>query len=247
VGRLRGVASLGGMVLSFFVIFFFMLPRILAGGDPIVASIVAAAMIIPITFYLSHGLSGKTTSAIIGTLAALVVTGVLAQVSIQATRLSGYASEETAVLQVSRGGTIDVHGLLLASIIIGLLGILDDVSISQAATVYQLRQVGPGLHAREVYARAMDVGSDHIASLVNTLILVYASAAMPLLLLFLTNAATFNEVINFEIVAEQIVRTVVASIGLILAVPITTAVAVAMAGRDRLPFGVPDHDKETEA
>ncbi len=244
VGRLRGIASLGGMALSFFVIFFFLLPRILAGHDPIVASILAAAMIIPTTFYLSHGLNRKTTSAIVGTMIALIVTGVLAHVSIEATRLSGFAAEETAYLQVSRGGTIDVHGLLLASIIIGLLGILDDVSVSQAATVFQLRRVGPHLRPRDVYARAMDVGTDHIASLVNTLVLVYASAAMPLLLLFLTNAGTLTQVINFEIVAEEIVRTLVASIGLILAVPITTAVAVAMASSDRLPFAEPDHNEE---
>jgi uncharacterized membrane protein len=233
VGRKRGVASLVGMALSFVIIFRFLLPQVMAGRNPILVAIGAALVIIPLTFYLAHGLNRKTTAAIIGTLIALVVTSVLAEVSISAAKLTGFSSEEAAFLPTAGPGAIDIQGLLLAGIIIGLLGILDDITVSQAAIVYQLGEAASHLGPAEVYRRAMDVGRDHIASLVNTLILVYASSALPLLLLFTGDALPFRQAVNTEVVAAAVVQTLVASIGLILAVPITTAVTCALWARER--------------
>ncbi len=231
VGRRRGAASLVGMAVSFFVIFVFVLPQINAGRDPIAVAIMAAALLIPVTFSLSHGWSWKTAAAVAGTLVSLVLTGLLARVAVDATRLTGYASEDVYFLQAASPGQINVRGLLMASIVIGLLGILDDITISQAAIVQQMRRALPEAPLLEVYRRAMDVGRDHIASLVNTLVLVYASSAMPLLLLFTRDELPFRQAINYEVVAEEVVRILVASTGLIAAVPITTALACWLVGR----------------
>jgi uncharacterized membrane protein len=126
---------------------------------------------------------------------------------------------------VAKLGALNIRGLLLAGIVIGVLGVLDDITVSQAAVVAQLRVAAPHLSMKQTYRQAMEVGRDHIASLVNTLILVYTGAAMPLLLLFVQNAGEFGEIVNYETVAEEIVRTLVASIGLVIAVPVTTLIA----------------------
>lgn len=225
IGKWRGLASVIGMVVSFYVIFSFVLPQILSGQNPIIAAIFAAFFIIPITFYLSHGFNKKTTIAIVGTVIALIATGILASIYVESAKLTGYSSEESAFLQSAKPDLINMKGLLLAGIIIGLLGILDDITISQAAIVAQLKETSPKMTFKELYKRGMNIGTDHIASMVNTLVLVYAGAAMPLLLLFINNPHPFSEVINYEIIAEEVVRTLVASIGLILAVPITTFIA----------------------
>jgi len=229
VGKWQGLSSLAGMGLSFLVIFKFILPQISAGRDPILIAIVGSLLIIPLTFYLSHGFNKKTTTAVLGTLIALTITGVLAKVFVNAAHLTGYASDEAAFLQVAKQGAMNIKGLLLAGIIIGVLGILDDITIAQAAVVAQLRRANPSLKSSQLFTRAMRVGQDHIASMVNTLILVYTGAALPLLLLFIDNPIPFSQVINYEIIAEEIVRTLVGSIGLITAVPITTF----LASRDR--------------
>ena len=228
IGRKRGLASLIGMGLSFFVIFTFVLPQILSGKDPIFIAITASLFIIPISFYLAHGLNRKTTAAVIGTIIALVVTGILANVFVDAARLTGFASEEAAFLQQAKPDLINIRGLLLAGIIIGVLGILDDITVSQAAIVSQLKSTSTKIPFWELFNRSMDIGRDHIASMVNTLVLVYTGAAMPLLLLFSNNPQPFSELINYEIIAEEIVRTLVASIGLILAVPITTFITTVL-------------------
>jgi len=225
VARWRGMASLIGLAISFLIIFKFILPMIYVGHDPVLITILASLVIIPVTFYFSHGFNRKTSIAIGGTLIALLITGLLAKVFVEATKLTGFASEEAGFLQVARGGMVNIKGLLLAGIIIGALGVLDDVSIAQSAIVQQLREANPKMKAKEVFVRAMNVGQDHIASMVNTLILVYTGAALPLLLLFIDNPLPFAQVVNYEIIAEEIVRTLVGSIGLITAVPITTILA----------------------
>jgi len=181
--------------------------------------------IIPITFYLSHGFNKKTTVAVGGTVIALIITGILAGIFVEAAKLTGFASEEAGFLQVAKQGLVNIKGLLLAGIIIGVLGVLDDVTVSQSAIVFQLKQANAKIKAGELYKRAMDVGKDHISSMVNTLVLVYTGAALPLLLLFIDNPHPFSEVVNYEIIADEIVRTLVGSIGLVLAVPITTLIA----------------------
>lgn len=225
VGRWRGASSLLGLGASFLVIFKFILPYIYAGYDPVFIAIAGSFFIIPLTFYLSHGFNKKTTVAMAGTIVALVITGFLAKFFVEGAKLTGYASEEAGFLQAAKQGTMNIKGLLLAGIIIGALGVLDDITVSQAAIVQQLKQTNPRISLKELFSRAMGVGQDHIASMVNTLVLVYTGAALPLLLLFTDNPHPFTEVINYEIVAEEIVRTLVGSIGLVLAVPMTTLFA----------------------
>lgn len=225
IGRWQGATSVVGMAISFAVIFVFILPKISAGSDPVWISILGSLMIIPATFLLSHGVNKKTVIAIIGTLIALVITGVLANIFVEAAKLTGFSSEEAGFLQAYKPGLINMKGLLLAGIIIGVLGVLDDITISQSAIVQQLKEANPGLSADDLYKKAMAVGRDHIASMVNTLILVYTGAALPLLLIFINNPHPFSEIINYEIIADEIIRTLVGSIGLIVAVPITTLIA----------------------
>lgn len=222
IGKKRGLFSLIGMAFSFFILFTFVLPQILAGHDPVLISIIGSLLIIPVTFSLSHGLNKKTFSAIVGTSIALIITGILASLFVNASELSGFASEEAGFLQQAKDGLLNIKSLLLAGIIIGALGILDDITVSQSAIVFQLKKAFPNLSLMKLYSKAMEVGRDHIASVVNTLVLVYTGAALPLLLLFINNPHPIKEVINYEIIAEEIVRTLVSSIGLILAVPITT-------------------------
>lgn len=232
VGRWQGVTSLIGMVVSFFVIFKFILPEISAGHDPVQVAILGSLLIIPATFFLSHGVNKKTGIAVAGTLIALIITGFLAYAFVTVTKLTGFASEEANFLQAFNPGHINIRGLLLAGIIIGVLGVLDDITISQSAIIQQLKTANPELKTGELYSKAMIIGRDHIASMVNTLILVYTGAALPLLIIFIDNPQPFAEIINHEVIADEIVRTLVGSIGLILAVPITTALASLLVGTE---------------
>lgn len=225
ITKWQGFTSLVGMLISFVIIFSFILPKISNGENPVTTAITGALIIIPVTFYLSHGLNKKTTIAVIGTIISLIITGILAMVFIETSKLTGFSSEEAGFLQAMKPDMIHMKGLLLAGIIIGALGIFDDITISQAAIVSELKKSNKELNYHQLYSKAMNVGKDHISSLVNTLVLVYTGAATPLLLLFMNNSRSFSEVVNYEIVAEEIVRTLVGSIGLILAVPITTFLA----------------------
>lgn len=231
VGRWQGASSLLGMGVSFLVIFKFILPKISSGSNPVLIAILGSLLIIPATFFLSHGINKKTFIAIIGTLIALIITGILANVFVETAKLTGFASEEAGFLQVNHPGLINIKGLLLAGIIIGVLGVLDDITVSQSAIVRQLKIANPQLKTGELYQKAMSVGKDHIASMVNTLVLVYTGASLPLLLLFIDNPHPFTEIINYEIIADEIVRTLVGSIGLISAVPVTTVIASLVACR----------------
>jgi len=217
------------MAISFLIIFSFILPQIVSGANPVEIAILGSLVIIPVSFFLSHGFNRKTFVAIVGTLIALVITGILSNIFVDTAHLTGFASEEAGFLQVIKQGTINMKGLLLAGIIIGVLGVLDDITISQSSIVFQLKETNSRLTMDELYKRAMDVGQDHISSMVNTLILVYTGAALPLLLLFINNPHPFSEIINYEIIADEIVRTLVGSIGLVLSVPITTFVATMIA------------------
>jgi len=225
IGKWKGLSSILGMGVSFLVILKFILPSIYSGSDPVTIAILGSLAIIPVTFFLSHGFNRKTLVAIAGTLISLVVTGILATLFVEATKLTGFSSEEAGFLNVFKEGTINIKGLLLAGIIIGVLGVLDDITISQSAIVQELKFANPQLKPKDLYLKAMSVGKDHIASMVNTLILVYTGAALPLLLLFVDNPRPFSELINYEIIADEVVRTLVGSIGLVLAVPITTFIA----------------------
>lgn len=225
VGGIRGGASLLGMGLSFVVIFKVILPLIVDGWDPVLVSILGAALIIPVTFYLAHGFNKKAHVAIVSTFITLALVGFLAESFVTFTRLSGFSSDEASFVISQLGNTFNMKGLLLAGIIISSLGVLDDITISQASIVAELRSANIKLQFRELFVRAMRVGRDHISSLVNTLVLVYAGASLPLLLLVTQNPKPLSTVMNLEMIAEEIVKTIVGSTGLILAVPITTVLA----------------------
>lgn len=225
VGTKKGLYSLLSMVISFLILFLFVLPQIQSGKDPVFIAILASIVIIPITFYMSHGFEKKTTVAMIGTFIALIITGLLSNYFVNLTHLSGTASEESMFLQTLGGIQYNLKGLLLAGIIIGTLGVMDDMTVSQTAIVYQLHDLKNDLSFSELFKRSIQIGKDHIASMINTLILVYTGASMPLLLLFMNNPRPFDEILNFELITTEIVRTLVGSIGLILAVPITTYLA----------------------
>jgi uncharacterized membrane protein len=225
VGKWRGVQSIAGMAVSFLIIFLIILPMISAGKSPIGTALFGAFLMVPTTFYISHGLNKKTTVSIIGTFISLIITVLLASIFVGAAKLSGFSSEDAMFLQNTTAGTINIQGLLLAGIIIGAVGILDDITLAQTSVVFKLKETAKNIKISQLYKKSMEVGQDHISSMVNTLVLVYAGAYLPLLLLFADSSRTFSEVINYEMVAEEIIKTLVGSIGLITAVPITTFIA----------------------
>lgn len=225
VGRIWGALSIAGLVISFFVIFKFIIPQIISGTNPVVAAVWGSLIIIPTTFYISHGFNKKTHVGVLTTVLILVFTGLIAVYFVDLTHLTGFASEEAGFLQVERQGTIDIKGILLAGIIIGTLGILDDVTIGQASTVRQLKKANSKLGMYELFKQGMKVGQDHISSMVNTLVLVYSGSALPLLLLFFDSNRSFIDILEFELIAEEVVRMLVGSIGLVVAAPLATIIA----------------------
>ncbi|MFZ5377006.1 MAG: YibE/F family protein [Patescibacteria group bacterium] len=225
VGRFWGVLSLLGLGLSFLVIFKITLPMIIKGYDPVWSAIFGSAIIIPSTFYISHGFNKKTHVGVIATLLSLVATGLLASYFTARTHLTGLATEEAGFLQVEKGGLIDIKSLLLAGIIIGVLGILDDVTIGQASVAQQIKEATSKITFWELFKKSMKVGQDHISSMVNTLVLVYSGSALPLLLLFFDSQKTIVDVIELEVIAEEIVKMLTGSIGLVIAAPLATFLA----------------------
>ncbi len=228
IGRMRGFRALLGLVFSFLVIIAGIIPGILAGNDPVLVSLGYATLIVLVSTYMVYGFNKKATIAIAGMFAGTVIVGILSVTFTHFARLSGYAAEETMFLVGLLGGAINFEGLLLAGFIVGTLGVLDDLAVSQVSVVVELKRADPTLSRRELFRRAMRVGVDHIASMVNTLFLAYAGASLPLLLLFRFQEAPFwntEQVLNHEIIATEIVRTLVGSIGLALTVPITTILA----------------------
>ncbi len=231
VASWQGIGSLIGLALSFIVLFKYVLPQILSGAPPVTTAIIGSLFIIPIVFYSSHGFERKTTVAVISTIITLIITGILATFFASWANLTGLASAEASYLSFETAQRIDFRGLVLAGLIISVLGIMNDVTISQAAIVQELKQVKRKISFGELYLRSMRIGRDHIASMVNTLILVYTGVSLPLLLVFLDRSKWFMEVINYEFLTEEIVRTFVGSIGLVLAIPITTLLAAALLSR----------------
>jgi len=224
LGRTRGLAALAGFALSLAILTVFILPALLAGSNPLAVCIVGAAAVTLVGLYVAHGVNVKTTTALLGTLASLLITAALAWLFVKVGRFSGLSSEEATFLNIS-ASQINLEGLLLGGIIIGALGVLDDVTITQTSAVWELRAANPELDAPDLYRSALRIGRDHIASTVNTLVLAYAGASLPLLILFSVGGLGMGDVLNGEVVAEEVVRTLVGSIGLVASVPITTAMA----------------------
>ncbi|HOT92865.1 MAG TPA: YibE/F family protein [Anaerolineae bacterium] len=224
IGRGKGMRALLGLALSGLVVGGFILPQVLAHRDPTVVSLVGTATLLAVTLYLIQGWNPIGHTALLGMLAALAVTGALSVGWTKLAYLTGFGSEETMFLQ-AMGVGVEMRGLLLAGIIIGTASVLDDVVLAQAVTVFELAAANPTLSRGELYHRGMKIGVAHLASMINTLVLAYASAALPLLLLFYLYPEPWYLTINRELIAEEIVRTLVGSVGLMMAVPLTTAIA----------------------
>jgi uncharacterized membrane protein len=237
LSRWRGVAALAGLAVSVVVLVRFVLPAILEGRSPIAVAIVGSSAIMLLALYLAHGPNARTTSAVLGTLASLGVTGLLAGLFVELGKFSGVASEEATFLQVS-ADRVNLTGLLLGGIIIGALGVLDDVTITQASAVWELRLANPNYGFGELFRAALSIGRDHIASTVNTLVLAYVGASLPLMVLFSISPRPLGSILTSEVVAVEVVRTLVGSIGLVASVPITTGLAALVATREvDLPAG----------
>lgn len=232
VGRLRGLMALVALAVSFAVLTLFILPAILRGSNPLVVAVIGASAIMLIALYTCHGLTARTSVAVIGTLVSLILIGLLGSLFIGWASLTGNTDDSTGLIH-GLYPHIDMSGLLLASVIIGSLGVLDDVTVTQTSAVWELHQADPTMGARGLYRAGIRIGRDHIASVVNTLVLAYAGAALPLLLLFSIARSSVGTVANSELVAEEIVRTLVGSIGLVASVPVTTALAALVVSADR--------------
>jgi uncharacterized membrane protein len=250
-GRWQGVRSLIGLGLSFVVIVSFVVPAILHGHSPVLVAVTGAMAIMLISLYLSHGTGPKTTAAVVGTALALGLTAALAIAFVAAASLTGLASEDALYANYAVGG-LSLRGLLLAGIIIGGLGVLDDVTMSQASLVAELHQANPTAGFAALVGGALRVGRDHIAATVNTLFLAYAGAALPSLILFVTGTDSLGTVVTTEIVAVEVVRALCGSVGLIAAVPLTTVLAALVATEEAPDFqlhasGDRDHQPRTTA
>jgi uncharacterized membrane protein len=222
VARLRGLASLVGLAFAFLVLLQFVLPGLLSENSPTLVSLVGSAAIMFVVLYLAHGFSARTTTALVGTLFGLTLVAVMGSVAVSAARLTGLTSEETVTLQ-GYDPTLSFSGLVLAGIVVAGLGVLNDVTITQASAIWQLREVSPEISWRELYSRGMAVGRDHIASTVYTIVFAYAGAALPLLLLFEVYPTPIWTLVTSSALAEEVIRTMVGAIALVLAVPVTTA------------------------
>ena len=224
LGRWRGVGALAGLVMSLVVIVLFALPALLDGSNSVAVAIVTAGAIAFVALFLAHGRSLATAAALLSTFASLALTALLAWVFLRASKFTGFGDESVGFLD-ALGTQIDPRGLLLAGVVIGSLGVLDDVTVTQVSAVWELRRAAPDATFGELYARALRIGRDHISSTVNTLFLAYAGASLPLLLLFSEAEQGLGSVATREVVAVEIVRALVGSIGLVASVPISTALA----------------------
>ncbi len=229
VGRWKGLRSLIGSLLSLAVIFGFILPRIVAGQNPVGVSIIGSVALLSVSTYLTYGANRKAHAAVAGMVVSLALTGGLAWLFVGWSRLTGLGMEESAFLVMEFGSGIDLRGLVLGGIIIGSLGVLDDVCVGQASAVFELINANPELTWLDLFRRSLNIGTDHIAAMVNTLLLAYVGGAMPLMLAFTIYQEPLVRRLNREPIAEEIVRTLVGSIGLVLAVPITGLVASLLA------------------
>ncbi len=231
LGRLRGLAALAGLAASVAVLIWFIVPAILEGSNPVLVASVGASAIAFLALYLAHGFTKLTHVALIGTFSALALTVALSALTVALASFSGFAGEESFYLTLV--GDLDVRGLLLAGIVLGTLGALDDVTVTQASAVWELKAANPAMPVDALFSSGLKVGRDHIASTVNTLLLAYAGASMPLLLLFALSGQPLGVVANSEVVATEIVRTLVGSMGLVAAVPVTTWLAARFADGPR--------------
>lgn len=225
ISRWKGFRSLLSMAFSLTVIIGYIIPRILSGDDPLRVSIIGSIILLGVTLYLTYGWTLKTHAAVVSMVLVLLITGTLAAIFVTFTRLTGSGDESALFLLQMLNTQINLRGLLLGGMIIGALGVLDDLVTTQASAVFELHHANPSLGFGALFRSAMRIGQDHVAATVNTLVLAYAGASLPMLLMFTLGQGELGKLVNFEFVAEEIVRTLVGSLGLVSAVPLSTAIA----------------------
>ena len=233
------MSALAGLGVTFLLLLYFVVPAILAGSPPLLVAIVGSAAIMLTVLYLTHGLGATTTVAVLGTLASLTLTGLLSALAVSALHLTGVTDDLSLAVGMTQG--VNTEGLLLAGIVIGSLGVLDDVTVTQSATVAELARANPAYGALQLFRAGSRVGRSHIASVVNTIVLAYAGSALPLLILIVANTESLGSVVTDQIIAQEVVRSVVATLGLVAAVPLTTGLAALVLR------GAPEAPAETAA
>ena len=225
VARVRGLLALVSLVFGGFVLVRFMLPALLSGSDGLAVSLAGSAAIMFVVLYLAHGPSVRTSAALAGTLAGIGITAGVGLVAVHGANLSGFGSEDTALLSAF-AGSVSFQGLLTCALVVAGLGVLNDVTITQASSVWELREAGPELSRQSLFLSAMRIGRDHIASTIYTIVFAYAGSALAVLLLLSLYDRPILDLLSTEAIAEEIVRTLASGIGLVLAAPATTAIAV---------------------
>ncbi|WP_297081344.1 YibE/F family protein [uncultured Demequina sp.] len=236
----RGIGALLGLAAAFGIIIFFTVPALFDGGDPLVIGLVTGSGALAVLLYLAHGFNARTTTAYLGTLAGLSITAILAWWAVDASRLTGIWSEEGTHLELS-GRSVDLQGLVLCGIIIAGLGVLNDVTVTQASAIWELRAARPEISRWNLFQRGMRIGRDHIASTVYTIAFAYVGAALPAIMLISLYDSALGTTLTGAEIAEEVVRTLVSSIGLVLAVPLTTGIGALVVGRD----AIADEDRRT--
>ena len=231
ISQWKGIRALLSMAFSLYIIIGYIIPHILNGEDPLTISIIGSVILLGVSLYLTYGWTLKTHAAVISMVLVLLITGALAGIFVVFAKLNGSGDENVMFLMQLSDTPINLRGLFLGGLIIGALGVLDDLVTTQASAVFELQHANPNLGFRGIYSSAMRIGQDHVAATVNTLVLAYAGASLPMMLMFSMGGGDYGYIVNFSFIAEEIVRTLVGSLGLIAAVPITTAIAIFFAQR----------------
>jgi uncharacterized membrane protein len=229
-GRMHGLRALVGLCASLMLVLKFVIPSILEGNSAVGVALTGSLAVLLVTIPLCYGVRAKAISAWLGTALSLFLAVELASAFTHLAHLSGASSEEATLLSAS-DSKISLQGLLLGGMVIGALGVLIDLTVSQSSTVIALRRANPALRFRRLFKGALEVGHDHIAATVNTLVFAYAGASLPVLLIFSIGGTSFTDAVNSEAVAVEVIATLVGSIGLIASMPITTALAALLATR----------------
>ncbi|MDQ0665092.1 putative membrane protein [Arthrobacter ulcerisalmonis] len=225
VARWRGLRALVGLVGAYFVLANFLLPGLVEGKPPLLLALVGSTVIMIGVLYFAHGFSARTSTALLGTIFGLAITALLAAWATDAANLAGVGSHDAATL-VNTSANISISGVILCGLIISGLGVLNDVTITQSSAVWELYELAPASSARKLFTSAMRIGRDHIASTVYTIAFAYAGAALPILIIVMLYDRPLMDTLTSAELSEEVIRTLVGSIGLVLAIPVTTLIAV---------------------
>lgn len=232
VGTWRGIRALVGVAIAIGVLAVFIFPAMLTGKPPILVAIIGATAIMLIVLYLAHGVSVRTTAALFGALFGIVFTAIAGVITTDWAHLTGTGSEEGWML-FSSVPEVNMSAIVSATIVIAGLGVLNDITITQVSAVWEMRALSPNASRRQIFTAAMRIGRDHVASSIYTLVFAYAGSVMMMLLLVYTYPQNIMDLLTTERVSQEIVRTLVGTAGLILAMPMTTLFAIALAPREQ--------------